>query len=65
MAIIQGRQQQTAIPTTHATATQITTKNTSNAKNVIHNLKKKPCINHHEEKKTLIFTLNFIGMKKE
>lgn len=39
-AIIHGRQQQTAIPMTHATATQITTKNTSNAKKVIQSLQK-------------------------
>lgn len=38
IAMIQGRQQQTAIPTMHATATHITTKNTSNAKNVMQSL---------------------------
>lgn len=41
-AMIQGRQQQTAIPMIHAKATQKTTKNTSKPKNMIHNLQFKP-----------------------
>jgi hypothetical protein len=38
MAMIQGRQQQTAMPITNANATQNTTKSTSNAKNTKHSL---------------------------
>lgn len=37
-AMIHGRQQQTAIPMTHASATQNTTKNTSKPKKIIHSL---------------------------
>jgi len=38
-----GRQQQTAIPMRHATATQITTMTTSKARNVIHSLQNTTC----------------------
>jgi hypothetical protein len=38
MAIIQGRQQQTAMPITHARATQNTTKKTSNARKTMESL---------------------------
>lgn len=40
IAMIHGKQQQTAIPMRHATATHITTKNTSNARNVRHSLQR-------------------------
>jgi hypothetical protein len=39
--MIQGRQQQTAIPMMQAKATQKTTKKTSNAKNTMQSLQKK------------------------
>lgn len=38
MAIIHGRQQQTAMPMTQASATQKTTKNTSNPRKIIQSL---------------------------
>lgn len=41
IAIIQGKQQQTAIPTTQANATQNTTKKTSKTKNIMQSLHRK------------------------
>ena len=41
IAIIHGRQQQTARPTTQASATQKTTKKTSKPRNMIHSLQVK------------------------
>lgn len=41
IAIIHGRQQQTARPTTQANATQNTTKKTSKPRNMIHSLQVK------------------------
>ncbi len=47
--MIQGRQQQTAMPMTNANATQNTTKSTSNAKNTKHSLQSKQQIINYNQ----------------